>query len=302
MFHLPFQEELNHWKKSGNNVNKVKYTYKSAEDIVKAGRNKKISHLEQNRLSKTKVIDMTGPETRVLSSYHAITGNTALIDSYLDGSKNKFDKFNMPELISNIQLLIDMSEEEILRTNKRKEQDHDRLVHIEHEKVKLSKLVNKGRDELDDLTAATERLEKLENLFNQKLLTLDEAGKIFKSLYDDFREIYVSYGLSFLGPHYLTHLLKDTLSHWNPLAHPKQLTEIYSLWQELLEGTCGNNPDQIMDPYHQLCYDTWFSFVKGSVQGPWEPKEPGPLVLLLHAWSSLMPPWIIQVIVYFFYI
>lgn len=289
-----YEEQLHHWRKSSDNK-KVKYLYKSAEDVIKEGRNKKVSLIDHSHISKTKVIDMTGPETRVLSSYHAITGQKSLVDSYEESRKKKYEKFDIPELINNIQILLEMSEEEIIKTARKKEQHSNRLVHIDHEKEKLDIIITREDKELNTLDSALLLLEKLETRHLDKGLTLDEAGHIFGTLHENYREIYIGYELSYLGPHYLTALFKEVLSTWNPLANPTQHQHLYRFWQRLLEGTasCNNSSEQPMDPYHQLLYDSWFSFVRSAILGPWEPRDSGPLLAVIEAWQPpLIPVWL----------
>jgi len=291
-----FEEQLNHWKKSGDKTRKVKYTYKNAQDVIKEGRGRRVAHVDHSHISKHKVIDMTGPETKVLSSYHAIAGQKSLVDSYEESRRKKFEHLDLPELIHNIQVLVDNSQDDILIANRRKEQDSDRLVHLEHEEQKLKAIVMKGKKEQDSLDSVIALLENLQSRFDEKLLTLDDAGQIFTKLYEEHPEIYVGYNLAYLGPHYLTVLLKtEALNPWNPLANPEQLKHIFRLWQRLLEGTNMNAADQPMDPYHQLCYDSWFSFMRGAINSTWDPKISQPMIDVVEAWKSpLIPNWIMD--------
>jgi tuftelin-interacting protein 11 len=58
-----------------------------------------------------KVIDMTGPEQRVLSGYHAIAGQRPT-EEWDQGKKERvFRTFNLPELLHNLDLLVKMSEQ-----------------------------------------------------------------------------------------------------------------------------------------------------------------------------------------------
>ncbi|KAA0186866.1 hypothetical protein HAZT_HAZT001077 [Hyalella azteca] len=290
-----FEEELHHWRKSGDSNKKVKYLYKSADEVIKEGRNKKIRHIDDSHISKTKVIDMTGPETRVLSSYHAITGQKSLVASYEESRKQKYEKFDVPELIHNVQMLLEMSEEDIIKNARRKEQQSNRIVHIEHEKEQLDAVIAKEERELHTLDEALLLLEKLETRFSEKALTLDEVAQIFDKLHNEFREVYIGYELPYLGPHYLTALFKEALSTWNPLVNPTQHQHLFRFWQKLLEGTASNQGvlDQPMDPYHQLLHDTWFTAVRSTILGPWEPRDCGPLIALIEAWKPpLIPVWL----------
>ena len=287
-----FEEQIRHWRKTDK---KVKYVYKSADDVIKEGRNKKLKIGDGSHIAKTKVIDMTGPETRVLNSYHAITGNRTLTEHYEEKRREKYDKFDVPELVHNLQMLLEMTEEDIIKDARKTEQMSNRVVHIDHEKEKLEVIVSKEKKEIETLDRALELLEKLEKRFLDKSLTLEEAGHIFGELHEDYKEIYIGYDLSYLGPHYLTALIKETLSTWNPLVSPSQFQHLFRFWQRLLENTASstNNQDQPMDPYHQLLYDTWFSYVRSAILGPWDPHDCAPLIAFIDAWQPpLIPVWL----------
>ena len=70
---------MHQWKKGGSGVagqKKVKYVYKSADQILEDGKWRQVSETASEGIggekSKVKIIDMTGKEQRILSSYHAI--------------------------------------------------------------------------------------------------------------------------------------------------------------------------------------------------------------------------------------
>lgn len=54
---------------------------------------------------------MTGPEQRVLSGYHAISGNQKPSDEWDLRKDKKFKNFEMPELLHNLNLLVEMCEQ-----------------------------------------------------------------------------------------------------------------------------------------------------------------------------------------------
>jgi hypothetical protein len=64
-----------------------------------------------SQLSKVKVIDMTGPQQRVLSGYHAIAGQQCPADEWELRKDKKFVNFALPELQHNLNLLMDMCEQ-----------------------------------------------------------------------------------------------------------------------------------------------------------------------------------------------
>jgi tuftelin-interacting protein 11 len=69
---------MHQWKKGGTGSKKVKYVYKTADQVLEEGKWRKISKGEGGigggdlLAAKVKVVDMRGKEERILSGYHAI--------------------------------------------------------------------------------------------------------------------------------------------------------------------------------------------------------------------------------------
>ena len=102
---------------------KPKYTYKTAEQLISSGgssRGSKVA-MTHSKLSKVKVIDMTGREQRVLSGYHAIAHKHDKPDED-DVSFSRTEErkaFEMRELLHNLDLLQDLAEEEIIQNDRK---------------------------------------------------------------------------------------------------------------------------------------------------------------------------------------
>jgi len=124
-----FKEQLNKWRKGGNagaadpvERQGKRYYYKSVEEVIAKGHTS--SHLLSEKLSKklgnVPVIDMTGPEKRVLSGYHAL-GQTKITPEETLYDAEPTEKgaapvcvFAMPELTHNLQLLVSQCEQQII--------------------------------------------------------------------------------------------------------------------------------------------------------------------------------------------
>lgn len=63
-------------------------------------------------MSNVTVIDMTGPEKRVLSGYHAL-GQVKVTDEHLYGQRQAktCTNFSLPELTHNLDLILNMCEQ-----------------------------------------------------------------------------------------------------------------------------------------------------------------------------------------------
>ncbi|KAK8737875.1 hypothetical protein OTU49_004288 [Cherax quadricarinatus] len=291
-----FKDLLQQWKKTGSKK-KIKYVYKSAEEVIQEGKTKKLKPTDDSHITRTKVIDMTGPETRVLSSYHAIAGQKNFVDEYEEDKKKKYEHFDLPELLHNLQMLLENCEDDIVRNARTLERENDRIVHLNHEREKYESLVDREKKELDSLDQALALVEGLETRHKEQTLNLSDATAIFTELKSDYLKIYNTFEIPYLAPTYVTPLLKELLSTWNPLAQPTAHKEVFATWQQLVDlgGNQHQQPDTTvpLDPYHHLVWETWTAAVRSTVMGPWEPRDCGPLLAVLEAWNyPLVPVWI----------
>ena len=133
-----FRDKLNQWKQEpGGKKKNVSYVYKSVEEVLQEGQHRKVDrgrgkageqvcfvlkpdpslHLPYGQV---KVIDMTGREQRVMTGYSAIAGQqrpgeegdiTAPLAKLQEKRKANFE---LPELLHNLDLLVDMCEQVLL--------------------------------------------------------------------------------------------------------------------------------------------------------------------------------------------
>ena len=104
----------------GKKKQKPKYVYRTADDLIAAGKKRKVN--VQSELSKVKVIDMTGKEQRVMSGYHALSQKHDRPEEEEEVSYSQTQEkkaFDMPELLHNLDLLVEMAEDEILQNSKK---------------------------------------------------------------------------------------------------------------------------------------------------------------------------------------
>ncbi|XP_030555766.1 septin-interacting protein 1 [Drosophila novamexicana] len=303
-----FKEQLNKWKKSGSSdtrekSNSKRYYYKSVEEVIAKG--KKSDHLLSEKLSKrlgnVPVIDMTGPERRVLSGYHALAQNKITPEETLYDAQAGEEKgatpasvFSMPELTHNLQLLVSQCEQEIIAIDKSERECADRQTALEHEQQQLLELVQLERNHMSTLEAALSRLEQLSE---NPELSLAQAERLFLELQHDYAAEYKEFGLADLVAGVIAPLLKRELSDWQPLEQPTQPLQLIKRWRgilqqdepELLEQQSRN----VFDPYSSLIWAGVMPSFR-SCAASWQPKEHAPMASLLDVWAPLLPTWVLD--------
>merc|ERR1719431_1492775 len=125
---------------------------------------------------------MTGKEQRVMTGYSAIAGQQRPaeeegdISAPLAGLQQKRKaNFELPELMHNLDLLVDMCEQDIISADRTLAHHRDRVSVLEREGEKLSCLVEKEKQQISAMEEIIGVLDMLENSHNSGKLDQDTA-------------------------------------------------------------------------------------------------------------------------------
>ncbi|KAK7494860.1 hypothetical protein BaRGS_00013987 [Batillaria attramentaria] len=298
-----FKEELQQWKKlPESKTQKPKYVYKTAQEVIDAGgKRKKVS---SGTGPKIKVIDMTGKEKRILSGYHAIgkvhdkpdDEEEVVGQATTTGSQKVFQ---MPELMHNLNLLVEMTEEDIVLNERRLRHDEDRLVNLKFEQERLETVCEQEELLIKKLAALLDIVKTCETRMQtgtEDHLTLDECVGLFKHLRDEFYAEYKLYDLPALAIALVFPLMKEFIAKWDVLHDPSYGVMTMLEWRLLLgdedsPALTTTGPD--MDPYQRLLWDVWLPPVRATIL-KWNARDYQPVIAMLEAWRPAVPPWIID--------
>ncbi|KAI8792094.1 tuftelin-interacting protein 11 [Biomphalaria glabrata] len=303
-----FQKQLSQWKKQPveGKKQKPKYVYKTAQEVLESG-SKRSSKPAAMVNQKVKIIDMTGREQRILSGYHAIGKNHDKPDEAEDLVNQepvvKQRAFSMPELMHNLNLLVDMAEEDIIHNDRKLQYERDRIVNVQHEKERLEMVVNQEEKQLQRLQMVMNLVVSCENRTKPDSpdpLTLDSCAEMFKMLQQDYYEEYKIYDLPSLAIALVFPLMKAYFSKWLPLKDPTYGLDTVLEWQLLLgadesaqASQCRNNEHTNLDVYQRLIWDIWLPPVRATVL-KWIVRETDPMITLLESWKPALPPWVLE--------
>ncbi|KAH8282278.1 hypothetical protein KR054_006538 [Drosophila jambulina] len=303
-----FKEQLNKWRKGGaagaelsGERQAKRYYYKSVEEVIAKGN--KSSHLLSEKLSKklgnVPVIDMTGPEKRVLSGYHAlgqakITPEETLYDVEPSekGAPTAVSVFSMPELTHNLQLLVSQAEQQIIAIDKQERECSSQQAALESEHRKLEEIVQLERNHIRTLEEALERVERLSE---NPELELPQAERIFRELLVDYAAEFQEFGLADLAAGVIAPLLKRELLNWQPLENPTEPLQLVKTWRAMLQRgePAEQQPRNVFDPYSSLIWAGVMPSFR-TCAAAWQPKEHPPMAALLDAWAPLLPTWVLD--------
>ncbi|CAL1280519.1 unnamed protein product [Larinioides sclopetarius] len=289
------------WKKTtGERKPKVEYYTQSAEEAVQEGASKRFRG-DASGLSSVKVIDMTGPEQRVLSGYHQIhQQHSKPPEQEAEESKaSKGEHFFLPELEHNLKLLKDDEKQKIIRCDRQKQYNEDRIINLEHEKKRLEQVLVQEEKQILTLEKVLKIVDSMDSSSNSddSNETLEIAARTFKDLQDEFYEEYKMYNLSDLAITIVVPLVQKLMKDWNPLEQKHHCIDIFQDWKALLECSSPvsghTGLEQELQPYHRLVWDVWMPPVRKAILS-WNARNWSPLVELLDTWTPLLPPWVLD--------
>lgn len=271
------------WSKRGH---KSRYFYKSVEDVIEKG--KKPDYMlydAKSKHSKVTVIDMTGPEKRVMSGYHALRqAKMTEEDTYEAKPVSELKYFQLPELMHNLNLIVDLCEQDIIANDKRQRVAEDRQKSLEHEKAQLEKIVTLEKQYIETLEDAMELVEKLVSTDNPP--TLEEAEKLFIEIKVNHPNEYKEFGVGDLAPGVIAPLVTEKLKDWDALKEPTKYVLLIKKWADLLDYS--KTSKSFFEPYPALVWSTIIPCFRRAAAN-WNPRNHAPMAALLDTWSSLLP-------------
>ncbi|XP_066602843.1 septin-interacting protein 1 [Prorops nasuta] len=285
--------KVSQWRKGEKNMPKrnVKYVYRSVDEVLEDGKLKPNRRVPvPSEISKVKVIDMTGPEQRILSGYHAIAGGQQVPDETISMSdKRTTSNFSVPELMHNLDLIVDMCEQDIIQNDRKKRHLSDRSIALEAERKNLSKIVDHHGQLIDTLERVLAIVDKLTTEANA--LPLREMAEAFRKLQNNYYEEYKMYELGDLATSLVGPKIKECLTSWNPLLQPKQPVKLFEEWKAVLDTGTSTLQSRAMHPYDQLVWSAWMPSIRGAVL-EWKCRQPDPMIDLIEHWIPILPGWI----------
>lgn len=197
------------------------------------------------------VIDMTGREQKVYYSYSQISHKHNVPDDglppqsqlpALPGKEAKAPGFALPELEHNLQLLIDLTEQEIIQNDRQLQYERDMVVNLSHELEKMAEVLEHEERAISNLSRVLEMVEECERRLQPGCpspLTLDECARVFQTLQDKYYEEYRMSDRVDLAVAIVYPLMKDYFKEWDPLKVSWELQPALGQARPCGEGGAG---------------------------------------------------------------
>uniref|UniRef100_A0A3B4UMB9 Tuftelin-interacting protein 11 n=1 Tax=Seriola dumerili TaxID=41447 RepID=A0A3B4UMB9_SERDU len=296
-----FQKELGQWRKDpagSAGKKKPKYSYKTVDELKAKGKLAgRSTAASAGELAQVKVIDMTGREQKIYYSYSQMSSKHSVPDEGPPSMSTRDQKgsgFALPELEHNLQLLIDLTEQDILQSARRLQHEKDVVVSLSHESRALQSRLDAEQDAIQKMEAVLALVDRFPSgeTAPGEGPTLQECARIFETLQTDYYEEYKTMGLADLATAVVHPLLKEKLRSWDPL---KVCFCNYVLWtcSSLFYTVCVFDKCVSFLSCSRLLWEVWIPVMRSCVSG-WQPRMVGPMVDCVEVWAPLIPLWILD--------
>lgn len=264
---VPKKPKTSQWKKKEHGENKKsQYDYKSVDQVIESGklRSNKAPAIN-TEIMKCNVIDMTTPEQKIFKGYQVLGKRYQVDDDSPSADKKKKGvNFSLPELMHNLDMIVDQCEQNIIQNDKKQKYLSDRIVTLKAETENLAKIKDQSAIKIGSLENTLAMVNRLVDSNNQ--MNLDEISDAFKVLQERHYEEYKAYGLGDMASSIAIPKITEHLKNWDPLSQPKLPLQLFKKWKDILEYGRLHQSTRSMNPYEQLIWHAWMPCVRRAVQ------------------------------------
>lgn len=269
------------WKKENKSKPRmVKIYTKSTEDII----TESVKNSWKGDVAKMKIIDMTGPEQRVLA------GLSNLHQSKAEKPKDSYEitayntRFDIPELKLNIERLVRLSENNLVKCEKDFHRDQDQIENLVEEKKRLAQLTGAENEQLNYLDQFMTLVRDLEANITSSEEALDRVENFITQ---DSKRTLRTFGIDSVILCTFNHLLRLELKSWN--AFNSQESKKYFHIFQRLKLICAKSKS-----FEILLWKNWFPATSRCFHEWRSMKQFDEIIAFVELWRSLLPKWLFE--------
>ncbi|GJN17494.1 hypothetical protein PR202_gb04565 [Eleusine coracana subsp. coracana] len=249
---------------------------------------KRAERAEQPAVVVQKVLDMRGPQPRVLTTLDRLNDAQEMAASADDAP--------LPELQHNARLLVDEAEADVVTLDGRLRREREKAASLAREKESLTTRKASQRRQLQAMETIAGTLEQA------GALDLGGLLRTFQGLKARFGEDeFKACGVAWIASRFAHPLLLRAFHGWRPLQDPSFGLQAVSAWKDLLLEADHHPHDfgvaSMMAPYARLVSEVVLPAVRNAGTNSWDARDAEPMLRLLATWEEALPPVVLRSII-----
>eukprot|EP01012_Entosiphon_sulcatum_P026963 TRINITY_DN32479_c0_g1_i1.p1 TRINITY_DN32479_c0_g1~~TRINITY_DN32479_c0_g1_i1.p1 ORF type:complete len:858 (+),score=196.01 TRINITY_DN32479_c0_g1_i1:22-2574(+) len=235
------------------------------------------------QVRKEKIIDMRGPQPRVLESMSQVNDTTPV----------RAPAGSLQELRHNVDLLVQLTEMEIQAVHTNLQREEERLASLQKEQEVLDKQTAQRNEFLEELSTIAQVVQKVYDKVvevpdseNLGRINLQSLAQVFENLKGRYYESYNMYSVNRMGVCLAVMLLRKSLQAWQPFDEPEFCVSDLTTWQQLLYEDTSTEGELYVEIINQAVYPK----LRNTLQSEWSVLDQTDLAVdLLDKWHSVLP-------------
>ncbi|KAE9555814.1 hypothetical protein FO519_001028 [Halicephalobus sp. NKZ332] len=245
-----------------------------------------------------KIIDMTGPQQKVYNDFQSFSRKSKA--AAFDGQERR--KFDIPELTQNINMLLDLTEEEIKRNDRQIKLLKDQNKSLDADCQQIRKTII---DEDEEMKRLQEVLDVVKEFSNSQNQTLSACKKLLLRLRREYEMEYKMYGLDAIALTNAMPMLREYFNDWNPLklGYADHGMNLIKEWREVLQGESREmkrsfdrhkNELDALPAFDRCLWEAWMPAIRQAAL-KWDVKMDSDRMLdVVLTWMPILPDWIVD--------
>ena len=256
----------NKWKKTEQTVKRVKKVIKSADQIIAENL---LKPWNESDIQNVKVIDMTGPQQRVLSGYHQIN-QIVPEDDQMD-------------------VLSDITDQEIIENTKELKRESIRYNGLEEEIQRIKEVIEEEVKRCNIIESIYNQIESLSKRFKENEMTIEEVFDSYDRIRSENPMEFEALRLHEILIPTAFPLIRQLLSDWNPLENCQSINQMFIKLKSIT-----TNEDSI---YEMILWEIWMPRVRQNILNWPSIRQCDEMIAFLESWRPLLPDWLFDNII-----